>query len=806
MPAEYAEYICFQDYSPQDELRRESLLGLGNGILFVRASAPEQRLTRESLAGAPETSPRYPGLYRAGLYDTVTGEVAGHSVRCTALPRLPDATILAARRPGSAWLGTDTAELLAYRHELDMLRATAVRSMTLRMDGASTRIEERRFVSAAHPYLAVIRWRITACDWSGPLEIADGIDSDVRNALVERQKAFTGRHLAGIAHRRESDGVLLVSATLAGQPIEIAVATRLHVCGSPENSMHAKWKKREACIQSRIIPLRQGEPVCIDKVVAVHTSRDTTAPNPIKGVLACVRGTAEPDTLELAHHRAWLPAWRQVRVDCADPETCRALNVRAFHVLQTVNTQSALEDMGVPARGWQEGYYGHVFWDDLFVLPEVGRNEHAHRRGALLYRYRRLDAARRAAQSAGFAGAMYPWRSAATGDEETPLYQFNPLDAHWMRDDTRLQRHVGASVAWNVWRYVEVSGDMEFLRQRGAEMIVEIARFWASIARLDESTGRYVIEGVIGPDEYHNAYPDAAYPGLDNNAYTNVMAMWTLPRAEKTLTRLDASARDALSIRIGLTADEPGEWANIARKMTVSFRDDGIIEQFDGFSGLRYARDPRSVVQGNARVDWALESQGDSVDRWQIVKQPDVIMLFYLLGETRLRLLLEQAGYRFDEAAARRTLDHYLVRLTHESSLSKVACAGALARHDSNLSLRYFMDALGTDMTPCSGSAHEGLHLGALAGGLDVIVRRYAGIEVEHGHLVVEPAWPPALPAIALSLQFRQQRLRIAADAAHVAITADIVNSRAASVFAEGTMHKLGPGETMAVRNRCPEG
>jgi len=189
-------------------------------------------------------------------------------------------------------------------------------------------------------------------------------------------------------------------------------------------------------------------------------------------------------------------------------------------------------DAGIPARGWHgEGYRGHIFWDELFICPLLNLHLPILARAPLLYRYRRLDEARWAARQAGFRGAMYPWQSGSDGREETDVMYFNPRSGNWIKDDAHLQRHVGAAVAYNVWQYYQATGDTEFLYSFGAELMFEIARFWASIAQWNETRGRYDICGVMGPDEFHDRYPDREAPGLENNAYTNVMAVWCIARA-----------------------------------------------------------------------------------------------------------------------------------------------------------------------------------------------------------------------------------------------------------------------------------
>ena len=196
-----------------------------------------------------------------------------------------------------------------------------------------------------------------------------------------------------------------------------------------------------------------------------------------------------------------------------------------FHLLQTVSEHTIDLDVGVPARGLHgEAYRGHIFWDELFVFPFLNLRFPELTRALLRYRVRRLPEARQAARAAGYRGAMYPWQSGSDGREETQRLHLNPRSGRWLPDNSHRQRHVNAAVAWNVWQYYQATGDLDFLAAYGAEMLLEIARFWASIATYNRALDRYEICGVMGPDEYHDGYPDRDEPGLDNNAYTNVMA------------------------------------------------------------------------------------------------------------------------------------------------------------------------------------------------------------------------------------------------------------------------------------------
>ena len=190
-------------------------------------------------------------------------------------------------------------------------------------------------------------------------------------------------------------------------------------------------------------------------------------------------------------------------------------------------------------------------WDELFIFPYLTLRMPVLTRALLRYRYHRLDEARRAAREAGLKGAMFPWQSGSNGREESQRIHLNPRSGRWIPDNSWRQRHIGAAVAYNVWEYVQATDDRDFLRDYGAELFCEIARYLSSLAE-QRPDGRYGICGVMGPDEFHTAYPDAdpsTDGGLDNNAYMNFMTSWVLSRADDVLELIPADERRRLCER-----------------------------------------------------------------------------------------------------------------------------------------------------------------------------------------------------------------------------------------------------------------
>jgi trehalose 6-phosphate phosphatase len=331
----------------------------------------------------------------------------------------------------------------------------------------------------------------------------------------------------------------------------------------------------------------------VEKIVAVVTSRDVALSHPGTAATEEVAGAPGFDALLETHELAWHQLWRRFRLDLTEGDspatvpTLRTLRLSIFHVLQTVSPHTLDLDAGIPARGMHgEAYRGHVFWDELFVFPLLTLRIPGLARALLHYRVRRLNAARRAARGLGHRGAMFPWQSGSDGREESQQIHLNPLSGRWLPDVSHLQRHVGLAVAYNIWQYYQATGDLEFLAEHGAEVLLEVARFFAGLARHDPAMDRFRIGGVMGPDEYSTRYPGAAEPGLDDNAYTNVMAVWTLRRAADVLSVLPPLRRTELVEQLGLTPAELLRWNDITRRMYVPIAEDGVISQFHGYRDL----------------------------------------------------------------------------------------------------------------------------------------------------------------------------------------------------------------------------
>lgn len=399
-------------------------------------------------------------------------------------------------------------------------------------------------------------------------------------------------------------------------------------------------------------------------------------------------------------------------------ETGKILRLHAFHVLQTLSPHTAELDVGVPARGLHgEAYRGHVFWDELFVLPYITLHFPEVARALLMYRHRRLPAARDAARQAGQSGAMFPWQSGSSGQEESQALHLNPRSGRWLPDHSHLQRHVGSAIALNVCRYGRATGDTGFLHGPGAELLLEITRFWAGAVVYDTERGRYRIRGVLGPDEYHDAYPGASEAGIDDNAYTNVMAAWVIQQGLELLDALPPARRTELTERLALDRGALEYWEEVSHRLYVPFHR-GVISQFEGYGDLAELdwAAYRARYGDVRRLDRILEAEGDTVNRYQASKQADAIMLGHLFRPAELYGLFARLGYRLDETVWRETVSYYLRRTSHGSTLSSLVHGWVLARQKDPDAWKYCQEALLGDVADIQGgTTGEGIHLGAMA-------------------------------------------------------------------------------------------
>lgn len=787
-------HLVYEDFNPLLEGTREALCTLGNGYWAARGSVP----------GTTAGGVHYPGSYIARVYNRVTSAVGRRTIETEHLVNTPDWTFLTVQAAGGPALRPGIPEMLSHHQDLDLRAGMLTRINRYRDDaGRTTKITSRQLVSVCETHIAALEVTIEAEDWSGEATVESIINGAVANRNVAADLRLVSQHLEPVGSRVINDKTVRLEVRTNQSGIEIAMAARHHVAPAASVTGRRPIADESRAGHTFTIRLRPGVPVTVEKTVAVATSRDSAISTAALDVDKRIARARRFDHLLEGQRTVWRDLWQRFGIGLeVGFEQALALNLHIFHVLQVVVAADTDLDAGLPARGLHgEGYRGHIFWDELYVYPLLTMRRPELTRCFLLYRYRRLPAARDLAWANGFDGAMFPWQSGSDGRDETPAELFNLRNGQWMPDNSHRQRHVGLSVAYSAWQYYQATGDKGFLEDYGAELIMEVARLFASMAVHDPVDDRFNISGVMGPDEYHDGYPDAPGRGLRNNAYTNVLAAWVLARAAETVDVL--IGRDCVPLwrRLDIRPGELEHWERVSRRLRVPFHE-GVISQFEGYGALQELDwDGYRERYGNiGRMDLILQAEGDSTNRYKLSKQADVLMLFCLFPTEELHALFDQMGYSLDPDLVERTVKYYEARTTHGSTLSRVTHSWVSARSDCAHSWSLFKEALKADLQDTQGgTTREGIHLGAMAGTADMVLRCYAGVETRGDVLYLHPVLPSEIGRASFEIIYRDQPVDIELTQRYARIRLLPCAADPIEVSVEGSTKTLGPGQSWAV-------
>jgi kojibiose phosphorylase len=722
----------------------ETVFTIGNGYLSTRGTFEEHT----------------PGEWRTtflhGVFDAVP-------IAVTEIANMPDWTALTVLVDGQEF-AMGRGEVRDYRRTLDLRTGELLRSLRwVSPSGASARMEFRRFASLAQQHLAVVTVRVVP-DQDCIVEFRSPIVSSAANlndgvTLVQHTEH---RELLG-APDREVDGVLVRTRD---RRYQVALAVRLDPVG--QRGPTQRWETPGAVSRVVRFDASANAAVGVDKVVAYVTSRDPVAGEPAGGpaggpgggrdvaaaAITLVDQAGSADELAAANAHRWAADWSRCDVEIdGDDEMALAVRFAIFHLLIVGPRHDTQVNIGAKTLSGF-GYRGHAFWDTevfmlplfTYTLPDVARN-------LLDYRWHRLPQARAKAAEAGLQGAAFPWESADTGAEVTPTWMPDVNDPGalvrvWTGD---IEIHISADVAYAVMTYWKVTGDDDWMAARGADLVLETARFYVSRAEPD-ADGTYHYRNVIGPDEYHEH--------IDDNAYTNAMARWTISAGLEVLRwlREHDSARAAdLAHRLQLTEEELRRWPQVATGIVVEVQPDGLIPQFHGYLDLEDV-DPGHYEPRSRSMQAILGVEG--VNRTQILKQPDVLMLTFLREE------------EFAEQQRRVNYAYYTPRTDHVYGSSLGPAMQAIIAARAGLpddAMEHFRLAALVDLHDLRGNAKDGIH-GASCGGLwQAVVFGFAGVTItSDGSVDVRPALPRGWTRLAFTLTIhgRQQRIEITRAAA----------------------------------------
>jgi len=763
--------ITYHTYEPDKERTREALLCVGNGYMGTRGAMDETDANKIN----------YPGTYIAGLYNRLSTPIAGRDIWNEDFVNAPNWLPVSFKINNGNWFDINTTEIISIERNLDLRNGLLTRLLKIRSEnGNETLIESSRFSSMADPHLSVLQYTVKPLNYNGKITIRTGINGAIINDGVERYKSLNQQHLKSV--KQDADGnrhYVVVSTTQSGIKIAEAADHNFYVHGKL-CAVKLTNNVSDSSVSGTVsFDLNKEESVTLVKNVAIYTSKPDEVIDPLASAFDTLDNTSTGfDSLLTRSASAWKEIWRKTDMKIeGDRFSQKLLRLHLYHLIVSMSPHNSNIDASITARGLHgEAYRGHIFWDELFIMPLYDINLPEVAKAMLMYRYRRLGKAKEYAKEYGFAGAMFPWQSGSDGREETQVIHLNPLNGQWDADHSSLQRHVSLAVAFNVWQYFQVTEDYIFMKDYGTEMFLEICRFWASKCHWNESRQRFDLTKVMGPDEFHEQYPDAAEGGLNNNAYTNLMVAWAFRKAGIILQSYGLKGPEEFK-KLGFDADELEHWKKISEKLYLDITQDGIIAQYEGYFDLKELDwDLYKKKYGNIyRMDRILKAEGLSPDEYKVAKQADLLMTFYNLGKTEVDNLLSGLGYSLPADYLQRNLEYYFGRTSHGSTLSRIVHARlASLAGNKELSWQLYSEALASDFVDIQGgTTAEGIHAGVMAGTVLIALSTFAGISFENELLSLQPLLPEAWDSIQFSLTYKGTRFGIRLTRTKIKINAD---------------------------------
>jgi len=702
-------------FDPARQHHQETVFTTGNGYQCVRGAFEE---------GYPDDAP---AAFVHGVWD----DMPVHFTELANIPRWWGVDI---------WVNDqrfrmDRGNLWGYRRGLNL--RTGVLSRWVRWQpeagGPVVDFHFERFVSLADPHRAAVQVRVDVVEGQAKLRLRTGLDSHVENTGL--------LHWRLIDQRVGPDSASLLARTRASG-IDLAVATALNTSGTVPWQQTACDADGQPMFERRA-SLGDGDALTFQKFVAVVGSLESDDPLGTAHEIARAAQAEGYAAWRKASAAEWAKVWATSDVVVeGDPEAQVALRFNLFQLLIAAPRHTGHASIGAKTLSGF-GYRHHVFWDtDIFMLPLFIYTQPELARNMLMYRWHNLPGAREKAAANGYEGAQFPWESAGDGREATPTWVPHPADRKqiiriWTGD---IEIHITADIAYAAMHYWRVTGDDAWMRDYGAEIVLDGAKFWASAAQLEED-GQYHYRNVIGPDEYHDR--------IDDNAYTNHMAKWHLETALDVLAWLAQAApkkHDELVGALDLSPTRLAHWADVIGCMDLP--DDpetGLIEQYAGYfetEDVDFAvlRDPARTrsMQALLGIEGCAATQN--------IKQPDVLMLQCLLPD------------RFSPEQVRVNYDYYAPRTDHEygSSLGpSISAIMACRMGDCAAGYVHFLRAARADLLDVRHNAGDGIH-GASAGGLwQAAVFGFGGLRVHEHGWDTQPSLPERWTRLAFKFFYR---------------------------------------------------
>jgi alpha,alpha-trehalose phosphorylase len=729
------------EFSNLDLGHTETLFAVGNGYLGMRGNPEEGREAHSH------------GTYLNGFHETWpihhAEEAFGFAKTGQTIVNAPDAKLMKLYVDDEPLLLGD-ADLDEYERSLDFRSGVLTRDLIWRSPGGKrVRVRSQRMVSLVHRHLAVMTMEITMLDAAAPVVVSsqllnrqDGEDEyHVEAAALgegrdpRRARKFAERVLEPRRHR-ERGNEMIIGYRCRNSKMTLACGTRhlIDTACQATTSTELEDDILKTVFEVRATP---GVPIRIVKFAAYHTSRGVPTDELLDRCSRTLQ-RAEEDGLEqlLCAQTEYLDDyWAVADIELVgDPQAQQALRWNLFELAQA---SACTHEHGIAAKAVTGGGYdGHYFWDtEVYVVPFLAYVDPEAARKMVRFRWQLLDAARERAAEMSQRGALYPWRT-ISGEEASAYYAAGTA-----------QYHINAAVVFALRRYLEASGDIDFLAREGAEILVETARLWADLGfYATNGSDTFHVHRVTGPDEYTTV--------VNDNAYTNLMARFNLRYAARTvrlLSEWNADAFESLRRTTSLELAELDAWDAAADAMYIPFDEElGIHPQDSTF--LELEPWPWNDIPVS-RYPLLLHYHPLVIYRHQVLKQADVVLAMFLRSEN------------FSTDQKRRNFDYYDPITTGDSSLS--ACVQSIVAADvgyDRLALDYFHRALYLDLCDSHGNTSDGVHIASAGGVWAGMVHGFAGLRESGDHVRFAPRMPEQWERVRFHLRRHGSLIRVDLD------------------------------------------
>lgn len=726
--------IIEQRFSPSFVSQAETIFSIANGYLGMRGTFEE---------GLPSFKP---GTFINGFYESWPipyGEGAfGYAKTGQTIINVPDSKIIRLYVDDEPF-DVGNAIILRFSRVLDMRSGTLDREVLWETpSGRQLLVQSRRIISFHEKHVAAITYRVSVLNEKASLVISSEIakhssyqleEDDPREARVFEHEPLIPRNAQASDHRIVLSYVTCNSRMSMSCGIDHRVETN---CQWTSEAEHAEDTGKVAFL----VDAEPNEAFVLTKFITYHTSRsDKSNELTVRAGRTLDRIVARGFNQLLADQRAYLDdfwARSDIQIKGVHPRAQQTIRWNLFHLLQAAGRA---DYMGIPAKGLTgQAYEGHYFWDmDMYMLPFFTYTSPRLALNILRYRYNTLPKARQRAQEVSQRGALYPWRT-INGEEASANYASGTA-----------QYHINAAVAYALRKYVEITGDYDFLWRYGAEMLVETARLWYDLGFFSErQDGKFCIHSVTGPDEYTTV--------VKNNTYTNLMAQDHLRYAVAVVEQMRADMPEhfqALIYRTDLDLEEVQEWRRAADAMYIPFDEKlRIHPQDDNFLDREvwdFANTPED------KYPLLLHYHPLVIYRRQVIKQADIVLAMFLLS------------HEFSIDQKRRNFDYYDPLTTGDSSLS--ACIQSIVAAEigyDDKALEYLVYAVLMDMADIGGNVESGCHIASMGGTWMAIVYGLAGMRDRDGAIHFNPQ--SNVEKLRFPLTVRGQRLEVNIEDGHV--------------------------------------